>query len=56
MTIEYSVTDKETGKLRCVGETKHCFLGRDGKPVSLKKTYLEMDRMFQDVLPQKEKG
>ncbi len=56
MTIEYSVTDKETGKLRCVGETKHCFLGRDGKPVSLKKTYLEMDQMFQDVLPQKEKG
>ena len=56
MTIEYSVTDKETGKLRCVGETKHCFLGRDGEPVSLKKTYLEMDQMFQDVLPQKEKG
>ena len=56
MTIEYSVTDKETGKLRCVGETKHCVLGRDGKPVSLKKTYLEMDQMFQDVLPQKEKG
>ena len=54
MTIEYSVTDKETGELRCVGETRHCFLNRDGKPVSLKKVYLEMDEMFQKALPQKE--
>ena len=54
MTIEYSVTDKDTGELRCVGETRHCFLTRDGKPVSLKKSYLEMDRMFQKALPQKE--
>lgn len=54
MTIEYSVMDKESKELRCVGETKHCFLGRDGKPVSLKKSYLEMDKMFQGYLPQKE--
>ena len=54
MTIEYSVTDRETGELRCVGESKHCFLTRDGKPVSLKKGYLEMDQMFQKALPQKD--
>ncbi len=55
MTIEYSVTDKESGELRCVGETSHCFLNREGKPVSLKKSYLEMDKMFQKALPQNEK-
>lgn len=52
MTIQYSVTDKETGELRCVGETRHCFLGRDGKPVSLKKAYLEMDEMFMGANPE----
>ena len=56
MTIEYSVTDKETGELRCVGETRHCFLSREGKPVSLKKSYLEVDKMFKDVSSQQEEG
>ena len=56
MTIEYSVTDKESGELRCVGETSHCFLNREGKPVSLKKSYLEMDKMFQKALPQNEES
>lgn len=56
MTVEYSVTDKETGELRCVGETKHCFLGRDGKPVSLKKSYLEMDKLFKGASPEQEAG
>ena len=56
MTIEYSVTDKETGELRCVGETRHCFLSREGKPVALKKSYLEVDKMFKDVSSQQEEG
>ena len=29
--------DKETGALRCQGRTEHCFLGPQGRPVSLKK-------------------
>lgn len=51
MTIEYSVMDKITGQIRCVGESRHCFLSREGKPVSLKKQYLEMDKVFKDCLP-----
>ncbi len=53
MTVEYSITDKETGELRCVGESRHCFLSREGRPVSLKKQYLEMDKVFRDCLPQR---
>ncbi len=53
MTVEYSITDKETGELRCVGESRHCFLSREGRPVSLKKPYLEMDKVFRDCLPQR---
>ena len=51
MTLEYTIMDKETQEVRCVGESRHCFLTRDGKPVSLKKNYLEMDEMFRRCLP-----
>lgn len=48
MTIEYTVLDKATGQVRCVGESRHCFLTRDGKPVSLKRNYIEMDKAFRE--------
>ena len=48
MTLEYTVVDKETDMVRCVGESRHCFLNRDGKPVSLKRNYLEMDKAFRE--------
>ncbi len=51
MTIEYTIMDKETGAVRCVGESRHCFLTKDGKPVSLKRNYLPMDEIFRRCLP-----
>ncbi|MDO4325271.1 MAG: acyl-CoA thioesterase [bacterium] len=53
MTVEYSVMDKETEKVRCIGESRHCFLSKGGRPVSLKKQYLEMDQIFRRCLPEK---
>ena len=35
--LEYQVTDAASGVLRCVGQSSHCFLDREGKIVSLKK-------------------
>ena len=55
MTLEYTVFDKETGAIRCVGESRHCFLTRDGKPVSLKRNYIEMDRAFREYSEQSQK-
>lgn len=37
LTVGYTVTDAQTGALRAAGETRHCFVGADGRPVSLKK-------------------
>lgn len=48
MTLEYTVMDKKTGQVRSVGESRHCFLTRDGKPVSLKRNYIEMDKAFRE--------
>lgn len=42
MTIEYRVLDEITGQLRVTGESKHCFVTTDFKPVSLKKDHPEM--------------
>ena len=35
--LEYHIKDKKDGTLRCSGQTSHCFLNREGKPLSLKK-------------------
>ncbi len=37
LTVAYAVRDDNTGELRATGETQHCFVGADGRPLSLKK-------------------
>ncbi|MEL7622282.1 MAG: acyl-CoA thioesterase [Clostridiales bacterium] len=37
MTVAYKMEDKASGILRFEGESYHCFLNREGRPVSMKK-------------------
>lgn len=46
MKVEYTMTDKKTGELRAVAASEHCFLNRSGKPISLKRSYPELDTKF----------
>lgn len=46
LCITYTVKDKVTGELRTTGESRHCFLNREGKPVSLKKTAPQFHEAF----------
>lgn len=46
MEVEYRMTDKETGELRTTAYSSHCFLNRAGKPISLKRSYPELDTKF----------
>ncbi len=48
LALRYTVTDKKTGEVRCVGESRHCFLNREGKPLSLKRSYPQVHRMFEE--------
>lgn len=50
MTIGYDVTDKKTGKIILVGETKHCFTDKNLKPINLKKYNADFSNKFQDLL------
>ena len=49
IVLEYEVRDKDTREVRCVGETKHCFLNGEGKIMSLKKTKPEIHQIFQNL-------
>ena len=46
MTVSYQVIDARDHTLRAEGETRHCFLNRQGRPVSLKKENPEAFRLF----------
>ena len=54
MTVSYVVRDKKTQEVRCTGESKHCFLNKDGKPLSLKRSYPAIHQILLDTM-EKEK-
>lgn len=49
MTIVYSVLGSD-GKVRCTGETGHCFINQNGRPITLTKAKPEWDKLFQQQL------
>lgn len=46
LELEYRMYDKKTGELRTTATSSHCFLNRSGKPISLKRSYPELDTRF----------
>ena len=50
MEIEYNMYDKNTGEIRCPAKSSHCFLNRSGKPISLKRSYPEIDTKFFETM------
>ncbi len=50
LILEYEMYEKESGELRAVGVSTHCFTDREGHIVSLKKRYLQLDSAFYENL------
>ena len=46
LTVGYEVIDQKNQRLCCRGTTKHCFLDREGKFLSLKQACIEYHQMF----------
>lgn len=46
MKCRYSIVNKETGVLCSTGTSEHCFLTKQSKPLSLKKSYPEFYEIF----------
>lgn len=50
LCFEYEIKDSVTGEIRVTGSTSHCFLTRDGKLVSLKKSFPKLHQCFEGCL------
>ena len=46
MELEYVIKDKETEEIRATASSKHCFLNKQNRPVSLKRACPEFDKLF----------
>ena len=46
MEIAYRIYDKESGEDKAVAKSKHGFLNKSGIPISLKRTYPQLDTTF----------
>ena len=50
MVISYKVTDKETGSLKTIGESRHAFLDKDTyRPMSLKRKHKKLFDLFNEL-------
>ena len=49
MVIGYTMTNIATGDLVLKGKTKHCFFGKDNRPIALKKEAPEMDAIMKSL-------
>ena len=46
LTVSYEVLNDKTGMVHCSGVTKHCFINKEGKPLSLKQACPEFHNLF----------
>jgi len=50
LTVGYEVLSQTTGMVHASGITKHCFISKDGKPLSLKQKSPKFHEMFLEGL------
>lgn len=50
LALKYEMYEKESKELRAVGASTHCFTDREGRIVSLKKSYLQLDNALYENL------
>lgn len=46
LTVGYEVISDKTSMVHCRGTSKHCFINKEGKPLSLKRECPEFHQMF----------
>ena len=50
LTVGYEIISDRTGMVHCRGTSKHCFINRQGKPLSLKQSCIEIHNLFAEGL------
>lgn len=49
LKLKYTMT-KEDGTIACIGKSEHCFLNKEGMPISLKKTRPDLYELFSGLV------
>ena len=50
LVIKYTMKSINTKKIVLVGKTKHCFIGKDNKPIILKREFPELDQKLKELV------
>lgn len=50
MTLSYKVVDVVTKEIRCIGESRHCFVDKNYRPMSLQKNNKEIYEVFLNLV------
>ena len=50
LTVGYEVISDKTGMVHCRGTSKHCFINKEGTPLSLKRAHPGFHQMFMQGL------
>lgn len=50
LAISYKMVNKETQQVSAIAESRHCFLNKENKIISLTKLYPEIDLLFKNYI------
>ena len=50
LVIKYTMININTKEMVLIGKTKHCFIGKDHKPIILKKEFPELDKKLKELV------
>lgn len=50
LVIGYKMINVKTGDLVLIGQTKHCFVNKEGKPIILKKDFPKLDEKLKSLV------
>lgn len=48
LVLSYEMLNEITKKKVATGESVHCFLGKEGRPLAMQRAYPEIDEIFRD--------
>lgn len=47
--LNYTIIDKTTHEVRCIGESRHCFLNENGRVISLKRSFPQIHQLLESL-------
>ena len=50
LVIKYTMLNINTKEIVLIGKTKHCFIGKDNKPIILKREFEDFDKKLKELV------